>query len=143
MEFIEDSGPLLECYGEKVSFHDAEINRIELRRGRTDLGEVFLDMDLHMFAVNGVDPESGHYIFDMHCIASFQFESIQDLQLDGFNHQNAIMDLAIDSLDPSTHNGARLRVEIRPAFGVDASFSCCRCLLLKLQPGKPDGSVYP
>jgi hypothetical protein len=140
LDFIDGIEPLTEMYGDCLSFHDAEVLRIELLRGQVDLGEANLDLDLHMFAIEGVAPNDGRFIRGRHCVASFRFESIQDLELAGFNHQNAIMGLNIESIEPP-ENGAKFLVSIPEAFGVSATFKCFRCSLLGLKPVTSSGKL--
>ena len=140
LNFIDGVEPLIGMYGDRLSFHDAEVLRIELLRGQIDLGEAYLDLDLHLFAIEGADPNDGRYVRGRHGVASFRFESIQDLELAGFNHQNAITGLYIEPIDPP-ENGAQFQVSIPEAFGVSATFKCFKCSLMGLKPGAPSGKL--
>jgi hypothetical protein len=74
-------------------------------------------------------------------VACLMFEQVQELQLSGFNHQNALMDLDIVRLQPP-QNGALLKVTFRPAFGVGGSFNCFRAHVVAVSEGRPESSAY-
>jgi hypothetical protein len=136
--FINGVEQLEAIFGEKLSFHDAEVTRLELRRGREEFGEALLDIDIHLFAVEGLSPDDRSFVYGRHHLASLQFVSIQELELSDFNHQNAIMGLQIRELNPPI-NGARYQVSIPAAYGLDARFNCFEVLLRGIHPCFPSG----
>ena len=138
--FITGIEQLEAIFGEKLSFHDAEVTRLALSRGREEYGEALLDIDIHIFAVEGLSPDDRSFVLGRHHLASLQFVSIQELELSNFNHQNAIMGLHIQKLNPPI-NGAQYRVSIPAAFGLDAHFNCFEVLLRGIQPCFPSGRL--
>jgi hypothetical protein len=137
---IQGFDALRAVYGEKVCFHDAEVVRLELVRGRPDTGEVDLVLDVHMFSADGVDPHTRRFRLVNHHIARLVFHGVQDLELTGFNHQNALSDLDVLPLRPA-RNGAAWSVRLQPAFGLGASFICSGARVQSVTPGAPAASV--
>jgi hypothetical protein len=137
---IQGFESLRAIYGDEVCFHDAEVTRLELIRGRHGTGEVGLRLDIHMFSPIGVDPETRRYRLGNHHVARLLFQGIQDLELGGFNHQNALGDLDVVPLRPP-RNGAGWSVSLSPAFGLGATFVCSSGLVESVTAGAPDGSA--
>ncbi|ARQ58088.1 MULTISPECIES: Imm50 family immunity protein [Rhizobium] len=88
-EKIAGGPELLAWFGQKPTFHDAEI--LSLSLNRTGVSE----LTIHgWIATDGVD-QDGYCILDKHAVVTFAFEDIMDLQLDGFSHQNVINGLVL------------------------------------------------
>jgi len=87
---IQGFEALRAIYGDEVGFHDAEVTRLELIRGGHGTSGVGLRLDIHMFSPIGVEPETRRYRLGNHHIVRLLFQGIQDLELGGFNHQNAL-----------------------------------------------------
>jgi hypothetical protein len=132
---------LTAVYGDKLSFHDSEVIRLELRRGRTDLGEASMTVVFHLFAVEDMASDGCTFAFGRHNIVTLHFDGIQELELSDFNHQNVLMGLNIRTLAPPT-NGARFKVSLPAAYGLDARFNCFEITLTDITPCLPSGSVY-
>ncbi|HEY1269372.1 MAG TPA: Imm50 family immunity protein [Candidatus Binatia bacterium] len=136
---IEGIEKLEAVYGDALCFHDSEVVRVELIRGRSNEGEASLVLSIHLFAVEGVD--HGVYRFGRHNVATFQFDTIQEVQLEGFNHQNMLMDLSVAVLTPP-QNGARYKVSLESGYGLGGTFNCYRIKLISVSAGIPPGSSY-
>ena len=137
---IQGFEALRAIYGDKVGFHDAEVTRLELIRGRHGTSGVGLRLDIHMFSPIGVEPETRRYRLGNHHVVRLLFQGIQDLELGGFNHQNALGDLDVVPLRPP-RNGATWSVSLSPAFGLGATFVCSSARLEGVTAGPPEGSA--
>jgi hypothetical protein len=104
---LEGAAAVEELFGSWPSFHDAEILRIEIDRSGPRVAADLL---------TPARPGSGRDI-----LVRFVFHGVDDLSLDGFNHQNVIWSL---ELEPAAGN--RLRITFRPTFGAAFSFTCVR-----------------
>lgn len=127
--YITGSEKLTRLYGCWPSFHDAEVVELHFWRGRMKPGDwddsnvpPVLTAKIHVFIER---PTS------QHTLATLRFEDVDDLKMDGFNHQNAILGLPIALQERGKYeSGGRLPpylvVEFQSAFGMGASFRCFR-----------------
>jgi hypothetical protein len=84
---------------------------------------------------NAVD-ENGFFVCTKHAVVTFLIGDLTELELNGFNAQNAVMGLSIErGLD------AQYRLEIDPAFGLGGLVEG-RTLEISIEPGIPPGSQY-
>jgi len=111
-------------FGYWPSFHDAEIHGIHLYRDSRGSGfGPTIEAVIHVFEVTkDLDPK-GYFVLTKHTLVTLRFSDADDLEIDGLNHQNAIrsMNLSEESRDggPEVY-----RVELEPAYGLGASFTC-------------------
>ena len=97
---------LIQHLGHWPTFDDFEVLSITLERALVtatvhDLRTTFLVFDLHK-APDDPERKQG--------LAEFLFESVNDLHIDGFNHQNPITGMGIGPSEP-LGDGSRFRVE--------------------------------
>lgn len=123
---------LLTRFGGHVpSFHDAEVLSLAFDRiGPTCVARV------HAFEMTSAVNSEGFYVLKSHTVVTFRMSEVSAMELDGFNHQNALMGLTIIR---KPDDG--LRVELDPAYGI-SGFVECRSLSISTEPGIPRGSVY-
>ena len=86
---IHGSNLLSEQFGEWPSFHDSEVISIDFNRGNEG-GNPTVVVKVHAFEMTSEVNEKGYYKLINHCDIEFNFESVEDLALKGFNHQNVI-----------------------------------------------------
>jgi hypothetical protein len=131
LNLIEGSQRITDIFGYWPSFHDAEIIDFHLWRGEVDSGRssyVFpvLTLLVNLWELtNEVDAE-GFLVCRHHTLAKLRFHHVDDLVMQGFNHQNAIFHLAIEHAVRPTGPSPHFSVHLEPAFGIDASFTCLR-----------------
>jgi|SRR5579872_1684379 len=126
MQFVHNSENLTAVFGKWPSFHDAEIIHIELdRRSPSLVAEIFA------FETTRDTDEKGFYRRIHESIVKIRFEGIDEVSLDGFNHQNVIAALAIEPRDK------RLHVTIEPLNGLGGDFYCESAEILDVRRGKP------
>jgi hypothetical protein len=133
---------LRKYYGEELSFHDSEILTVLLDRGPQGPNEwsPSLTAVFHLFAWLPADPKTHLFSFHKHSLATIRFNGIYDLEMDGFNHQNAILELIINRLEDVGH-AQRYSVCLDPAHGLGAKFICCSIELISFEKDLVGGKV--
>jgi hypothetical protein len=102
--FIKGSEKLLEIFGYWPSFHDAEIINLHLWRGNVDSEKNLyqfpvLTLDVHHWELTNQVDAKGYFVLQHHTRTTLTFSDVQTVQLNDFNHQNAILDLSIKRLE--------------------------------------------
>lgn len=113
-------------WGRWPSFYDAEIFEVQLDRGHVEpeksLNEFpTLTLKIHLWEMTKEVDQNGYFVLRSHTLATLRFADVDNLNLVGFNHQNAIMEMEIvrrERADDPLHYFA---VEILPAFGIAKS----------------------
>jgi len=80
---------LIEWFGRRPSFHDAEILSVSLDRARTSC------IRLHTWDLTSEVDAKGYYVLKNHVVVWFLLEGVSDLELAGFSHQNVISGLTV------------------------------------------------
>jgi len=57
-------------------------------------------------------------------MATFRFAGLEDLKLQGFDHQNVIFGLLIQVVESAGPGKSKFHGEYDPSFGTDATFEC-------------------
>jgi len=125
-------GPeLIAWFGYAPSFHDAEVLGLALDREGPHCS-----LRIHGFEMTPKIDESGYFVCTKHVVVTFQITDLLTLELEDFNHQNALMGLMITrGLD------AGYRLEIDGAHGLSGVIEG-RQMEIELKPGIPPGSQY-
>lgn len=123
---IRGSEELLSLFGYWPSFHDAEVIEMLLWRGEPGSPQSprvppQITIKFHLWEMTSEVDASGYFVNQKNSLVTMRFSGIQEIELEGFNHQNVIMGLAI-SMDGDSPE--LFKVEINPSFGVSASFTC-------------------
>jgi len=121
---VPGAAELHDWFGFWPNFHDAEIISLYLNRAETS------SLQVHTWEMTRDLDEKGYYIHTKHLLVEFILEKISGLNLDGFNHQNVILDLGIMKTD------AGFRLTLAPCYGL-AGFIECEKISLRLVPGMP------
>jgi hypothetical protein len=131
---------LVERFGEWPSFHDAEIYGLRLDSGQRKDGVVRLQMDIHVFAVDGQLPD-GHLNFVKHTLVALEFDEVEALEMDGFGPQNVLDDLVVEEVHLAA--GRQLQVTLPSNNGLGGSFRCRTVTVLDAVAFEPTRhSVY-
>jgi hypothetical protein len=133
---ILGSEKLIAINGRWPSFHDAEVLELTLSRGE-------------MSGDNWVSPSITvriHVFIELpnskHTLTTIRFDNITEVNIQEFNHQNAILGLYISRSEDSSSNGRTIfAVEFRPAFGISAFFRCSAIEVVDASLCTPDGKV--
>jgi hypothetical protein len=143
---IIGSEKLKTIFGYWPSFHDAEVLDLHFWRGNIQTEKGIYDfpvltLTIHVWELTKeVDPQ-GHLVLRRHTLTTLRFYDVDDFQMQGFNHQNAIMGLLLTSEQRTEGPSPYFAVEVEPAFGMGASFKCLRVEVLNAVPCSDDGKV--
>ena len=126
---VQGSEKLLQIFGRWPSFHDAEVMEIHLSRAPKETGgsrdrRVELLAKIHTWDMTNELDSRGYYVLKNHTLVTLRFSGVEELRLEGFNHQNVIFGLTIQPKESSGAGSSKFHVEFDPSFGVDAIFDC-------------------
>jgi Immunity protein 50 len=134
---IDGSDKLTSIFGRWPSFHDSEVVSLAFdRAGPT------ITANIHVFEMTSEISSTGHYICRKHCVATLRFLQVDEIECEGFNHQNALMGLVINDGSHRQKERIKFEVSLDGAYGVDLSFACSGIEVHDVTPGIPGGSVY-
>jgi len=129
-------------FGSWPSFPDAEVFGVRLDSGQRSDGRARLELDVHLFAVDGELPDGG-LNFVLHTLATLEFAGIEDVDLDGFGPQNVLDELVLRNLGADGHTAAKIQVELPSNNGLGGAFRCQEIAVLIVEPYIPGThSVY-
>ncbi|MCM8565786.1 Imm50 family immunity protein [Thauera linaloolentis] len=135
---IENAEAVTSLFGYWPSFHDAEVLELALNRDGASGGRVSLVARVHVFEMTNQVKTDGYFLCHKHSLVTLEFEGVDEVVIEGFNHQNALSELSIAEKEL---NG-QLAVAFEGAFGVDASLVCRAVRVVSIVHGIPPGSVY-
>nr|WP_295383162.1 Imm50 family immunity protein [Pseudoxanthomonas sp.] len=133
---IHNSEAVTSVFGYWPNFHDAEVVELSLMRAGESSAFPSARVKIHAFRVTSEIDDRGRYVTTDHSLVTMLFERVEALELDGFNHQNAINRLRIEAID-----GDRLAVNFEAAYGLDCAFQCRSASVLSVEPGIPRYSI--
>ncbi len=117
-----DWSEVIEWFGGIPRFHDNEVISIDLRRDPEPSV-----ISIRAFRMTPEVDSRGYYVLDKHATVMFTLKGILEQELDGWNHQNAIMNLEITEVDTGW------RLEMDPAYGVGGYF-IAESITMKIEP---------
>jgi hypothetical protein len=130
---------LVDRFGGWPSFHDAEVYGLRLESGQRTDGLVRLQLDVHVFAVDG--QSGGRFNFANHTLVTFEFEEVELIQLGGFGPQNVLDDLVLEEINLAA--GQQIQVSLPANNGMEGNFRCRTITVLEAHPFDPgEHSVY-
>ena len=144
-ELIEGSEKLTKIFGYWPTFHDAEVHELNLWRGdvEPDAGQYIfpaLSVSLHLWELLNETNERGYLVTRHHTFAKLHFHDVDELKMEGFNHQNAIFGLSITREERPEGPSPLFVVNFDPAFGMGASFTCGRIEVVDAVPCSENGT---
>jgi hypothetical protein len=139
LELIVGGELLIQHLGHWPTFHDFEVVSLTLERAVVsatthDLRVTFFVFDL---GKSPDDPERKQGT------AEFLFESVDQVRIDGFNHQNPIMGLSVASAEPL---GEERRFHVQwggTCMQHDVSFTCGRIAVVRVIDLNPFRKTFP
>jgi len=97
---------------------------MELVRAGHSGAETDLLADVHVFeTTEDVGPDGG-FVLLHHGLVSFRFGGIDQLRIEGWNHQNVLMDLQIKDVRSRQLDGLFYEICFDGSVGVHAEFLC-------------------
>lgn len=131
---IEGAELLTSVFGYWPSFHDAEVVRLELVRVDPFAQGPDLLADVHAFEITKEVGSDGYLVLRHHVLVSFRFRGVDQLQLGGWNNQNALMGLRIDDISSRQLDVLRFEVCFDSSWGVQAEFLCRSVVIESVRP---------
>jgi hypothetical protein len=125
---ITNSKIVIDHFGYWPTFHDSEIISIKFER-TWDKNNSLVQMRVYAFEMT--DKLKGKY-FELikHCLVDIEFIGINNNEMDGFNHQNAVQGLDFG------REGEYLFCKIDSAYGVDGYIEAKEIKITKLDQVK-------
>jgi hypothetical protein len=121
---IEGAQKLFDWFGYWPSFHDAEVVKLHLNRSKPS------SLVIHTWESTGELNDSNHYMMTKHLVVEFILIEVLELDLSGFNSQNALSELGIEKCD------AGFRLSLGPCYGLAGTIAA-KEVQIRLKPGKP------
>ena len=121
-KFMED------IYGTWPSFHDAEIHELKLSRSK-DKPNPSLELIINVFQSTPEIDEKGYYKKINNCLVTLRFDNIEDLKLEGFNHQNVLWELDIKE----AQKDSLIQVTMETSYGCWGEFLCKEVIVVEVQ----------
>ncbi len=144
IEYITGAEKLVAVYGYWPSFHDAGVLWMRLDRGSSDSGYgPTLEAMVHTFEMTSETNADGYYVLRHHVLANLRLRRVVELRLDGFNYQNALMEIKLVDLRDLQMERVLWDVEIASAHGVAASFRCQDIEVVSVVPCTKNGEPVP
>lgn len=132
---VRNGSLLTDIFGGWPSFHDAEV--VELRLDRSGPGGVELEAKVHLFETTSETTSEGFYVLRNHTLATLRCAGIDQLSLEGFNHQNVLFDLSLVDISDRQLDRLRWEVSFDSSFGVAAQFLCETVAVINVEPFTP------
>ena len=141
---IAGSEKLTGIFGYWPSFHDAEVLDLHFVRGdvRPEDGVYdfpALTLRIHVWELTNKSDLNGYLIVRHHTLTTLKFSDVAEFQMTGFNHQNALLGLVLSTQRRDEGPSPYFVVELRPSFGMGASFECLRVEVTEATPCTDEG----
>jgi hypothetical protein len=139
---VQNHEMLEEIFGYWPSFHDAEVVRMRLDRGDSthpggERRKPSLETDVHVFEITDQVTDQGFYALRKHTLATLAFHGIDDLQLEGFNHQNVLFGLQLEDVSQRQLEALKWQVSFDSSFGVHSTLMCETIEVVRAVPYEP------
>jgi len=140
-KMLKGESKVMDAFGYFPTFHDAEVIWVKLNRNSSPGVEwpvPTLEFVLHGWEMTQEVNEKGYYVLTKHHLVHFMFSGIDHVNLQHFNHQNAIFELRINEIEnPADH--AKLEIEICHAHGLNGTFRAVSGEVLSVTPCDESG----
>jgi hypothetical protein len=142
---ILGSEKLTSIFGRWPSFHDAEVHEIQLERGHIDTENgVYefprLTAKIHLWQMTTDLDSKGYFVLAKHTLVTMKFYDVDNLKMEGFNHQNVIFGLGIEQRTRDEGPSPYFAVDFDPSFGIEATFTCSRIEVIEAEPCDAEGN---
>jgi hypothetical protein len=122
LSLVGNSRALTDIFGAWPSFHDAEVLR--LRLDRDGAAGVELEANIYVFEMTGEVTADGFYKLQNQTLATMIFGGLDQLRMEGFNHQNVLFGLSLVDISDRQLDALRWEVSFESSYGVSAQFLC-------------------
>ncbi len=141
-KLIQGHEKVLALFGQWPSFHDGEVLRMVLDRSGADQGLMTptLELSLRGWVTGPEVNEDGFYRQHNDSVVCILFEGVEDLELEGFNHQNVISSLNLNHTEADAQGQGqeqvRLHVELEHCYLFSCELTAARATVLDIRPFK-------
>jgi len=141
-EDLQGAELLVSVFGYWPSFHDAEVLRFSLDRGKNyDAGGPIVDCTVYVFEMTSEVSPEGYYVCRKHSLVTFRFMEVFGIELSDFDQQNALWALEIVNIAERQLERVKFNVKFAASWGMDATFQCFAVELLSVEPCDEDGNA--
>lgn len=144
-ERIVGHAQVLAAFGYWPAFHDSEVRSLLLDRNAVlfePIADARVDLCLHAFEwTHGAQPVFNHHL------VNFRFHDVDELVLNDFNHQNAILEFRIEDHSRHADVPVGFKLTFLPAHGLSGSFCAASAEVASVIPcdekGRPHRDTAP
>lgn len=139
---IENHELVVEVFGYWPSFHDAEILWLKMERVEGTYQDYIspnIEFVIHVWEMTKETTENGFLKLQKHHLIHFKFEDIYDVELGGFNNQNALFELKINEKSKNESGIIPLQIILDPAYGLGGEFKSYKGSILGITPCNEHG----
>jgi hypothetical protein len=143
-KLIENYEVVIDAFGYWPSFHDAEIHWLKLERLTESYQGYFcpnIEFAIHCWEMTSETTEDGYFKLQKLHLVHFKFEDIYDMELDGFNHQNALLGLNISAEQIAETGNIPIKIELDPAYGLGGEFKAHKGTISGISPCCKNGKM--
>ncbi len=138
MAEIRNSIALTSIFGRWPSFHDAEVLSFALdRAGAGECPGPTIEARVHVFRITSAVNSKGSFVLADYTLVTLRFLFVQELRLEDFNHQNALMGLKIADISSRGMENILFEVSFDGAWGLSAKFQCAAVEAVSAVPFSP------
>lgn len=127
---IKNFAALVNWFGRWPSFDDFEVVSMQLTRGKDDESHASLTVEFLGFQTDLLIESADR----KHCLIVMLFSGLENVVLEGFNHQNAINGFVVEANWSDRLQREMFTVELVQGFGVGAKFDCEEIELIEVTP---------
>ena len=140
-EQIAGAGKLTSVFGCWPTFHDAEVRWISLRRDPLAGGAgPEVETLIQTFEITREVGPDGYLVLRDHVLVHLRFHECGRVNLEGFNHQNALLELEIHDVRDRQLKDTNLSVQFVAAHGVEAHIECRALECVSVTPCDEEGN---
>ena len=135
MSLFENAERLTSVFGRWPSFHDAEVIAFSAERAlpfKSGATAARVAVHVREYQASGQGTASYQQELRKSVLITFLFLQAEEIQIDGFNHQNVINSLTVQA-SPSEGRPA-LEVNIESIWGFGGTFRCSSVAIESVQP---------
>jgi hypothetical protein len=136
---IPGADDLIKVFGHWPSFHDAEVVRFLLERSEPFGRVPSISADVHAFEMTNEIGADGSYVLRNHTLVSFRFAGVDQVELNGFNNQNALWDLVVTDIRERQLEDVKYDISFASSYGMGARFVCREVTIEGLRPWRGRG----
>ena len=140
--YLENHEEVIDAFGYWPTFHDAEIHKFILDRTNETYKDYYcpcIEFVFHTWEMTSDVDDKGYYKLVKHHLVTLRFEDVYDLDLDGFNNQNAILSLDLELTEINTKGNRSIVVTLDPAYGLGAEFKALTGRVINITPCNKHG----